>query len=149
MSGDGGCGGSRGCQSAVYCKLMSPLLLSVRSVGHPHSVPTPASLLPCHPGPANPLRSARHVPPTKLSGQGRSKTVPRQFSAKISETVKHRFSDAHHAQSSTPAQPAQSVCVWQLGSTGHPWELTTQSGHGVPSVGPMMSPSTQRSVERQ
>lgn len=46
-------------------------------------------------------------PPTKEEGHGGSKTVPRQSCPKMSETVMHLFSLAHHAQSSTSTQVEQ------------------------------------------
>ena len=63
-----------------------------------HASPTIAS----QPG------APRAVPPMKLSGHGRSNTVPRQFVEYTSLTVRHRDSDAHHAHSSTDAQLVQS-----------------------------------------
>ena len=60
-------------------------------------------------------------PPTNDSGQGKSNTWPRQLDEKISDTVMHCCSDAHHAHSSRPAQPSQpsAVYTWQVGATAH------------------------------
>lgn len=59
-------------------------------------------------------------PATKDTGHGRSNTVPRQSTLKISETVMQESSDAHHAQSSSSAQLVHCEYSLHLGlSTGH------------------------------
>ena len=75
--------------------------------------------------------SSVYEPATKDAGQGSSNTVPRQSLLKISDTVMHFFSEAHHAQSSIPAQPSHVVCVSQVGIAVVMREKAGTSGQGA------------------
>ena len=80
------------------------------------------------------------APATKDAGQGSSNTVPRQSLLKISDTVMHFFSEAHHAQSSIPAQPSHVVCVSQVGiAVAMREQIRTQGGGRIPLTWAVLS----------
>ena len=71
-------------------------------------------------------RAPRGAPSTKVAGHGASKIAPRQFSVKISATVKQRASLAHHAHSSAAAHLPHVLKLLQCGIAGDDHKTHTQ-----------------------